>query len=152
MQTILLTLFHLLIFLNYKPANGNDSLCLKKCDSRTIEDFFGAVSAFDLCGIGFDTCSASYVCNYLDVDSCYYDWCEGARKSAYINEKLDVYPCSFYKSGVDSLRSNSLKWIWDNSQTFVSHRQSVALVKGTCEKSEDCYATCPIYPISVCDV
>lgn len=141
-----------LIFLNYKPANGNDSLCLKKCCSRTIEDFFAAVSEFDLCGIGFDTCSASYVCKYLDVDSCYYDWCEGARKSAYINEKLEVYPCSFYKSGVDSLRKNSLKWIWDNSQAFVSHRQSVTFVKGVCEKSEDCHATCPIYPISVCDV
>ena len=76
---------------------------------------------------------------------------EGARKSAYINEKLEVNPCSFYKSGVDSLRNNSLKWIWDNSQAFVSHRQAIALTKGRCEKSGDCHATCPLYPISVCD-
>ncbi len=140
-----------LIFLNYKPSNGNDSLCFKKCDSRTIEDFFETINAFNACEIGFDTCSASYVCKYLDVDTCYYDWCEGARKSAYINEKLDVYPCSFYKCGVDSLKNNSLKWIWDNSQTFVSHRQSVALVKGKCKKSVNCHATCPIYQISACD-
>ncbi len=141
-----------LIFLNYKPANGDDSLCLKKCDSKIIKDFFEAVNAFRICGIGFDTCSASYVYKYLDVDSCYYDWCEAARKSAYINERLDVYPCSFYKCGDDSLRNNSLKWIWNNSEAFISHRQSVAHKEGKCKKAKDCHLRCPVYPIIACDV
>lgn len=140
-----------LIFLNYKPTNGDYSLCLNKCGPKQIEDFFEAISAFGLCGIGFDTCSSSYVCKYLDINGCYYDWCEGARKSAYVNEKLDVYPCSFYKSGTDSLSNNSLKWIWENSPTFASHRLSTALAKGICEKHVECHTTCPLYPISACD-
>lgn len=141
-----------LIFLNYKPANGNDSLCLNKCDSKTITTFFEVVNEFRLCGIGFDSCSASYVCKYLDVDCCYYDWCEGARRSAYINEKLDVYPCSFYKNGVDSLRNESLKWIWDNSQTFALHRRSDLHEQGKCKNEKVCHVACPIYQISACDV
>ena len=140
-----------IIFLNYKPANGNDSLCLNKCDLKVIEEFFEAVKAFHLCGVGFDTCSASYVCRYLDVDSCYYDWCEGARRSAYINEQLRVFPCSFYENGGESLRDNSLKWIWGNSQIFIAHRQSLSIAKGKCEKAHECYCTCPIYQISACD-
>ena len=139
-----------IIFLNYKPANGDDSLCLNKCDPEMIKGFFEAIKSFDICGIGFDTCAASYVCRYLGIDSCYYDFCEAARKSAYINEKLNVFPCSFYKEGYDSLRKDTLKDIWNKSKVFETHRQLVLSNNGRCEKLEVCHCSCPLYQISAC--
>ena len=46
-----------LIFLNYKPANGDESLCLKKCDSKIIKDFFEAVNAFRIYHLAEETFS-----------------------------------------------------------------------------------------------
>lgn len=140
-----------IIFLNYKPANGNESLCFKKSGLKRITDFFEAVATFHTCGVGFDTCSASYLREFLDIDGCYYDYCEGARRSAFINEKLDVYPCSFYTKGSDSLRNNSLKWIWDHSDVFIQHRKILTFDNERCKKNLGCIASCPLYRISAYD-
>lgn len=140
-----------LIFLNYKPANGDDSLCFKNCPTDVICKFFDAVKSYTVCGVGFDTCSVPFICKYLDVNSSLYDYCESGRKSAYINEKLDVYPCSFYYSVGDSLKSNSLKNIWIESTNFIAHRKSLEFRNCKCEKIDVCRSGCPIYKISPCD-
>lgn len=140
-----------IIFLNYKPANGDESLCFKNCDSEIILNFFNSIKHFNVCGIGFDTCSASFVCKYLDVERNLYDFCEAGRKSAYINEKLDVYPCSFYTKGDASLKDNSLKYIWQNSQEFKKHRNSLYFFMNNNDKIVNFYPSCPIYEISCSD-
>ena len=139
-----------IIFLNYKPANGNDSLCFKNCSSDTIKEFFASVAQFDACGVGFDTCSVSFVCNNLPVDNSLFDFCEAGRKSAYINEKLEVYPCSFYKYGSDSLKNESLKSIWHKSKIFKNHRDSLKVNDKKCENKNECCGGCPIYSINQC--
>lgn len=139
-----------IIFLNYKPSNGNDSLCFKYSNQNLIDDFFESIKTFDVCGIGFDTCSVSFVCNKLESDSSLYDFCEAGRKSAYINEKLEVYPCSFYTRGHDSLKTNDLKSIWQVSKAFIDHRNFLQIKNATCKKFNYCHNGCPIYQINFC--
>ena len=145
-----ITRINAIIFLNYKPANGNDSLCLKNCTEDIVSAFFESVKLFKACGIGFDTCSISFVCKKLDVDNSLYDFCEAGRKSAYINEKLEVYPCSFYKRGGISLKKDSLKNIWHTSHTFIEHRKLLEPKIQKCEHMNACRSGCPIYAINSC--
>ncbi len=140
-----------IIFLNYKPANGNHSLCFKNCPLGLLSRFFESISLFEACGIGFDTCSVSFICKYLDIDNSLYDFCEAGRKSAFINEKLEVFPCSFYQNSMDSLKSATLKDIWNNSNTFNQHRHLINETCGyDCEKVNVCHSGRPLYSINLC--
>lgn len=139
-----------IIFLNYKPSNKNNSLCFKNCSLNNITEFFDAIRTFEICGIGFDTCSVSFLCKNLKIDNSLYDFCEAGRKSAYINEKLEVYPCSFYNIGATDLKDISLKEIWESSQTFINHRNLLKDTVGNCENMNVCRKGCPIYPINFC--
>lgn len=140
-----------IIFLNYKPVHGDENQCLKYTSEDSLRKFFKVVQNFKLCGIGFDTCSISFVCSYMEIDDSLYDYCESSRKSAYINEKLEVYPCSFYTKNGASLRENSLIEIWNSHESFINHRLLLMNKICDCSKSESCHGGCPIYKINKCD-
>ena len=140
-----------IIFLNYKPANGNKELCFKNSDKKIIKEFFEVVTSFDYCGIGFDTCSISFLCKHMLLDDSLYDFCEAGRKSAYINENLDVYPCSFYFAEGVNLKNDSLRSIWETSNSFVRHREILKQYDANCAMVESCRRGCPIYDINFCD-
>ena len=140
-----------IIFLNYKPADERTELCLNQTPKDTLVKFFQSVSNFNICGIGFDTCSVSFVSNYLQTDSSLFDYCEAARKSAYINEKLIVYPCSFYTARGVNLKEVTLYDIWTLSASFKSHRDNVSRACNRCEYFSKCHYGCTIYGINNCN-
>jgi radical SAM protein with 4Fe4S-binding SPASM domain len=140
-----------IIFLNYKPADGKTELCLNRTPKDVLVEFFHFVANFKTCGVGFDTCSVSFVSNYLQVDSSLFDYCEAARKSAYINEKLMVYPCSFYTARGTNLKEATLYDIWNSSTSFKSHRDNVSRVCKRCECFSKCHYGCTIYDINNCN-
>lgn len=140
-----------IIFLNYKPADGRIELCLNRTSKDILVEFFHSVASFKTCGVGFDTCSVSFVSNYLQVDSSLFDYCEAARKSAYINEKLMVYPCSFYITQGVNLKEATLYNIWSSSPLFESHRDNVSRGCNRCERFTKCHYGCTIYDINNCN-
>ena len=139
-----------IIFLNYKPADGKIELCLNKTPNDILTEFFDSVANFKMCGVGFDTCSVSFVSNYLEVDSSLYDYCEAARKSAYINERLIVYPCSFYTAQGTNLKEKTLRDIWSSSPSFESHRANAVSTCNRCKHFIKCHYGCIIYDINNC--
>lgn len=139
-----------IIFLNYKPADGKIELCLNKTPNDILTEFFDSVANFEMCGVGFDTCSVSFVSNYLEVDSSLYDYCEAARKSAYINERLIVYPCSFYTAQGTNLKEKTLRDIWSSSPSFESHRANAVSTCNRCKHFIKCHYGCIIYDINNC--
>ncbi len=116
-----------IIFLNYKPTNGNLNLTLNNADKTKVKLFFDTILSVKFCSIGFDTCTASFIEHYTNIDKSLFDFCESARRSAYINENLDVYPCSFYKGVGRNLREASLEYIWTNDKLFLYHRNQLEL-------------------------
>lgn len=139
-----------IIFLNYKPADGKIELCLNKTPNDILTEFFDSVANFEMRGVGFDTCSVSFVSNYLEVDSSLYDYCEAARKSAYINERLIVYPCSFYTAQGTNLKEKTLRDIWSSSPSFESHRANAVSTCNRCKHFIKCHYGCIIYDINNC--
>ena len=126
-----------IIFLNYKPANGKCNLILKDANQLKLNLFFNLIQRVEFCSIGFDSCTSSFIEHFTNIDESKFDYCESARRSAYINEYLDVYPCSFYKGTGTNLKSSSLKDIWDNDTLFLNHRNQLEVCHG-----------CPIYNIN----
>ena len=127
-----------IIFLNYKPTNGRYDITLQNADPAKLSLFFKLVCDIKFCSIGFDTCTSSFIEKYTDIDDSLFDYCEAARRSAYINEFLDVYPCSFYHENGINLRRMPLKQIWGNSELFRIHRKYI----------EACHG-CPLYEINL---
>jgi MoaA/NifB/PqqE/SkfB family radical SAM enzyme len=86
-----------------------------------------AISSIDFCKVGFDSCSYPFVKQNLHFDRDSFESCEGGRKSAFISETLDVFPCSFYcgrsVSG-GNLHQESLVTIVNESSLFSSHRKT----------------------------
>ena len=140
-----------IIFLNYKPADGRTELCLNQTPKDILEEFFLSVSNIKTCGVGFDTCSVSFVSNYLRVDSSLFDYCEAARKSAYINEKLMVYPCSFYTAQGTNLKETNLHSIWSTADAFLAHRAEMSNSDSGCMYFNQCHFGCVIYGINNCN-
>ena len=133
-----------IIFLNYKPVDGKIELCLNQTPNEILAEFFDSVASFEMCGVGFDTCSVSFVSNYLQVDSSLFDYCEAAKKSAYINERLIVYPCSFYTAQGINLKEQTLHDIWSSSPSFKSHRANVESACNGCKLFAKCHYGCTI--------
>lgn len=125
-----------IIFLNFKPANGENEKCLKYADKNDLAHFFKLATSFKSCSVGFDTCTYGFIKRYTTIDTSLFDYCEASRKSAYINEKLDVSPCSFYKDSGSNLHNMSLQEIWHKNPLFTGHRMQLE----KCKK-------CPLYDI-----
>lgn len=146
-----------IIFLNYKPVNGDIENCLNMSDK--LELFWEAIMQFNSCKIGFDSCMISFVKNIVDkicVES--IDFCEAARFSAFINEEGIMYPCSFmndleYVLG-QSLASDTLRNIWINGTDFVECRKMLLHKENKncldCGWFKECHGGCRTFPINKC--
>jgi len=128
-----LTGINALIFLNYKPIGPGKKPDLVLNKAKNLGKFFklinNGVFPFKL---GFDSCSVSGIVRHLQVNPSLYDFCDGARFSAYISEDLRMFPCSFMseKYSGEDLKRKSLTQIWKNSHLFKKYREHSP--KGQC--------------------
>lgn len=127
-----------IIFLNYKPANGDYELILSSADPTKLSLFFNLVCSVKFCSIGFDSCTSSFIERYTNIDQSMFDYCESTRQSAYINENLEVFPCSFYQGHGSNLKQMSLRSIWENDKLFLIHRDKLKMSHN-----------CPLYKINL---
>lgn len=144
-----------IIFLNYKPMgklsvaslllnNNSDYLKLFELIYKQKNNF----------KIGFDSCSISGLIKHTNLDNTYLEPCEAGRFSGYVDENLNVLPCSFMKPvKYQNLNHNSLKKIWQEGEQFVSIREKLSTKNcNNCGDYNSCLGGCPIFPqINLCE-
>ena len=135
-----------LVFLTYKPAGRGPETNVLKQDEQ-IERFIKAVkSPKCLCKIGFDACFVPVLIHNRAVRKEMVDTCEGGFFSVYVDENMNVSPCSF-SGGKDSysLKEFGFYDIWLNKlQSFRDRMKNNCLRE--CAAHDLCRGACPYYP------
>lgn len=139
-----------IVFLNYKPV-GNLKFYEKLLNkTNQLEEFFTLISKDDFnFKVGFDSCTISYIVNFLkEISPSSIERCEAARFSAFIDEKLNFYPCSFMveqKNGIN-IKDNSILEIWNNSKLFKDFRKDTTKKECiNCINMELCGGGCQLF-------
>lgn len=141
--------YNAIIFLIYKPlgrANSTDTIKFPE----TLKSFLDIVDRRKtVMKIGFDACFVPSLLKATEVDESLIDSCECGFFSVYINEDLDVMPCSFCND--DRFRFNLKQWsfqeIWqDWFSVYRHHIEDTGKSDcGACVKSPGCRGRCPFY-------
>lgn len=132
-----------IIFLTYKStgrANPSDYL---NWDTNLKE--FVTLIDHNSCEtrIGFDACFVPILLHLTKTNINFVDPCECAYFSVYIDENLNVKPCSFTNNEKDSynMREYSFSEIWENK--FVGYREAFKnRCKRDCNNKNACRGSC----------
>ena len=144
-----------LIFLNYKPIGRKPNYNLLLKDKKKIEYFFKLVDGKEhALKIGFDSCSISGVARYLNANTAFYEGCDAGRFSAFVDEDLRMFPCSFMTNTnwFGSLKDKPMKEIWAEGEFFQKYRNRI-INNGcnSCSLQSVCMGGCPfIEELSLC--
>ena len=132
-----------IVFLTYKPTGrAQKDNCLKLDDS--LKEFVRLVDNNN-CSIriGFDACFVPLLLHLTKTDIRFIDPCECSYFSVYIDEKLNVKPCSFVNDEnlKFNLRDYSMEIIWQNK--FERYRESNNnSCRNSCKNKEFCRGKC----------
>ena len=135
-----------IIFLTYKPTGrAVSSNCL--IWNENLRRFLQLLCENKYrIRIGFDACFVPLLLHFTNIDPVFVDPCECGRFSVYIDEKLNVKPCSFAndpKYNIN-LRQYSFTEIWEHK--FKDYRQASAAECGRdCKNKALCGVVCPYY-------
>lgn len=136
-----------IVFLNYKPV-GRAKKSGINIPSEIAENFFDKLSGSNR-KIGFDSCSISGICKWMNVKPELVEECEAARFSSFISEDMKMYPCSFMidKGYCGDLRRQSILEVWQNNEFFKQYRNKTILEKCKgCVSASICNGGCRLYP------
>lgn len=135
------------IFLTYKPK-GRASLdkCLKM--DTQLEKFIKLIDKNRASvRIGFDACFVPLLMSNTKVNVDYIDSCECGFFSVYIDEKMNVKPCSFANDDRFSYNLNKYDFqnIWTNK--YEVYRKDIMKnnCKNDCENKDNCRGKCAYY-------
>ena len=134
------------VFLTYKPAGrGEENLVLKM--DEDVDAFMKAIiTPKCFCKIGFDACFVPMLIQHQAVREEMVDTCEGGFFSVYVDEYMNVSPCSFSgDKDTYSLKEYEFYDIWQNK--LQSYRDRVKNeCKRVCVVHDLCRGACPYYP------
>ncbi len=135
------------VFLTYKPkGRASPDKCLKM--DQGMESFIALIEK-NRCNtrIGFDACFVPVLMKYTNVDVDFIDSCECGFFSIYIDEKLNVKPCSFADSEMYSYNLNDydMQATWERK--FKDYREEVVKNRclGQCKNKSNCRGKCFYY-------
>jgi radical SAM protein with 4Fe4S-binding SPASM domain len=135
------------IFLTFKPkGRGTESRCLKA--GASLDRFVARVDSSGCSThIGFDACFVPILMHRTEVDVDYVDSCECAFFSVYIDEQMNVKPCSFATGNHDSfsLRQYSMDEIWTRCFADYRRRQLDFPCQQDCAHSSSCHGKCAYF-------
>lgn len=141
-----------IIFLTYKPTGrAVSSNCL--IWSENLRHFLQLVheNRYKI-RIGFDACFVPLLLHFTNIDPVFIDPCECGRFSVYVDEKLNVKPCSFANEPKHSfsLRQYSFTEIWEHK--IADYREvSTAQCGRDCSNKRLCGVVCPYYDeLNIC--
>ncbi len=138
---------HAVIFLTYKPkGRANPAKCLEL--GGALEWFLAKVNA-NQCAtrIGFDACFVPLLMHGTEVNVDTIDSCECGFFSIYIDEALNVKPCSFANTEefTFNLASHSMESIWE--ERFAPYRAAMSADEcaADCRNKAHCRGRCHYY-------
>ena len=134
------------VFLTYKPAGRGNEKWLLKIEEKTAAFINAVKSPNILCKLGFDACFVPMLIQSRAVRNEMVDVCEGGFFSVYIDENMNVSPCSF-SEGQDSysLKEYDFYDIWLNKlQTYRKRIKNDCKVD--CTVQDLCKGCCPYHP------
>lgn len=145
---IILKGFNAIIFLTYKPmGRGSKNLCLELNDD--LINFCNQIHR-NSCNIsvGFDSCFMPLLMHFSCANINFIEPCECAFFSAYIDEKLNVKPCSFANNDnyTFNLRDKSFNEIWTGCWEKYRNLQ-INTCKRDCKNFINCRGGCPYYSL-----
>lgn len=138
--------FNAIIFLTFKPsgrAKKEDCITSYNLLKEFIELITQPISAIK---VGFDACFVPLLIRQTSIDRDYLDSCECGFFSVYIDEALNVSPCSFNnkKNYMFNLKEHKFETIWTNK--FNDYRNTVKNNCITeCDFKPDCRGRCIFY-------
>ena len=141
--------FNAIVFLTYKPAGraSRDGVLRPGPQLEHFLKLLAAPQRLTALRLGVDACLSPLLLREGTLDATFFDSCEAGFFSVYIDEGLNVAPCSFCNDPAHaySLREHSLEEIW--TEKFGPYRARAA---GNCDEQRGCAAvcrgTCPFYP------
>ena len=149
--------FNAVIFLTYKPlgrADGSGVIRSSGALKSYLEMIDHPVTAIR---IGCDACFVPSLLKATNVKESLIDSCECGFFSVYIDENLEVMPCSFCNDGhfKFNLRQVGFREIWQDR--FAEYRSRVGDTGKSgcsdCAKSPGCRGQCPFYSeLFLCDL
>ncbi|MBZ2164473.1 radical SAM/SPASM domain-containing protein [Methanobacterium spitsbergense] len=150
-------MFNAIIFLTHKPFGRADNQDSIKSPDK-LNSFLNLIdNPISKVRIGFDACFVPILMKNTDVDNNMIDSCECGFFSVYIDENLNVMPCSFcnndkYKY---NLKEFNFEDIWQNK--FLDYRNSITEYGrtdcGDCDKLSECRGKCPFFDeLFLCEI
>ncbi len=147
-----LTGVNAIIFLTYKSSGrAVSSDCLRWTDD--LQEFIRLIDSHRcVARIGFDACFVPLLLHLTNTNVQFVDPCECAYFSVYIDESLNVKPCSFTNESAVSynLKDYTFSDIWENA--FETYRQTFTnTCQRTCASNTLCRGACPYFEeINLC--
>jgi len=139
--------FNSIIFLTYKSVGrGHESKNLSY--NETLKRFINLIdSNKSVIGIGFDACFVPVLLHSTKTNVKLIDPCECGFFSVYIDENLNVKPCSFSPQNskhIYNLKEDTFEDIWVNK--FEKYRSGISNnCKRNCINKVNCRGGCPYY-------
>ncbi|OOM79524.1 radical SAM protein [Clostridium sp. BL-8] len=134
-----------IIFLTYKPAGrATIDKCLSMDDEKLME-FISLVENNEcITRIGFDACFVPLLMKYTGVNADYIDSCECGFFSVYIDEKMNVKPCSFANNDrfTFNLKEYDMKDIWENKYGILRKEMLSNSCINECINKNNCRGKC----------
>jgi len=140
-----------IVFLTFKPSGRGDCKNILRHDPY-LDEFLRLVDNSNCsCNIGFDACFVPLLMRFTQTRHDFIDSCEVGFFSVYIDEKLNVTPCSF-SNGNDSFNLRSFEFydIWLNKFSEFRNRIENKCTQ-VCPAKIECKGKCAYYPeVTVC--
>jgi MoaA/NifB/PqqE/SkfB family radical SAM enzyme len=143
------------IFLTYKPkGRAVSGKCLKM--NADMNKFIKLINKNKCaCSIGFDACFVPILMKYTEVNVDYIDSCECGFFSVYIDEKMNVKPCSFADNNkfTYNLNKYGMQVIW--GKKYDLYRKEILKNKcgNDCKNKDECRGKCIYFDeVSFCYV
>jgi radical SAM protein with 4Fe4S-binding SPASM domain len=135
------------IFLTYKPrGRGTADRCLR--EGPELDRFLVAIDARRSgVRIGFDACFVPLLLRSTRIDPSLVDACECGFFSVYVDEQLQVKPCSFACGDAQtfSLRELPFSEIWERLLAPFREAQAADLCGRSCANRGHCRGRCPYF-------
>ncbi|MDP4177333.1 MAG: radical SAM protein [Bacillota bacterium] len=135
------------IFLTYKPkGRANLDKCLKL--DNQLNKFINLIdnNTADV-RIGFDACFVPLLMNKTKTNVDYIDSCECGFFSVYIDENMNVKPCSFANDDrfTYNLKNYNFEDIWMNKYDIYRKDIMKNNCRNNCENKQNCRGKCAFY-------
>ncbi len=135
------------VFLTYKPkGRAAPGKCLKPGDNLT--KFVSLTDNNKCCAhIGFDACFVPVLMRFTKTNVDYIDSCECGFFSVYIDENLNVKPCSFANNDkyTYSLKKYSFEEIWERKYQKYRNEILANSCESECPNKEHCRGKCSYF-------